>query len=159
MSKRGLTVCLSLGLLLLFCACTSAMAPATGDGPGGVITDTLEDILIHTEQAVYHPGEKEVTIILYDAGKNSYTFDMEYMLQVLDGDRWVDVDKGDTIIWIQATYPLDPGDTAEQSLALSSYTDDIKPGQYRIVKPIHSVEDTEIYYMTAVFTVGRQEGD
>lgn len=150
--KHGGLYSVALCLLLFLCACTGPDA-AMGIDPKDVPIDTLDDVEMYTEQAVYQPGEAEITVIMHNGGQAAYAFDMQYMLQILNGDAWEIVDKGETIVWVDADFVLEPGGTAEQSLALTNYTDDIRPGQYRILKPIYSADKTQAYYIAATFSV------
>jgi hypothetical protein len=149
MTKRIPLAILCLGALLLF----SCSRHAGGDGPNGVVTDTLKEVSVHTEQAVYAAGETEIDIVLYNDGDVPWRFDVSYSLQALGADGWEDVSKGDKIVWIEMSYSLGPRQTAEQSLALTVYVDAIPPGQYRIVKPVYSEDGEREHHLTAVFTV------
>jgi hypothetical protein len=146
MVKRMTAICVSLGLLFLG-ACQR------GDGPGGVRVNTLKNFSVHTDQAVYGSGEKEIEIILNNDTARTWSYDVSYSLQALRSEGWTDVNKGDTVVWIQVIYTIQPGGSAEISVPLTVYIDNIPPGQYRIVKPVMSKDGREKHYICANFLV------
>jgi hypothetical protein len=150
MTKRRLILFLCLNLLWMVFACVSS---AIGDGPGGVHTDTIFGVSVHTEQSNYPSGKSEICIFLQNYTNSTYAFDMEYMLQRKNGKTWEDVKKGETIVWVQAKFMLLPNHSEAQYIALSVYTDRIMPGDYRIVKPIKTPVGAIACYATAMFTV------
>lgn len=91
-------------------------------------------------------SNKFLEILITDNNKDHYGWGVEFKVQEKVDDKWIDLEYiNEDIAWIAIAYEPNENNEIKQKLNIESYYGVLKPGIYRIVKPVYDNGYIDLY--------------
>lgn len=113
------------------------------------------DILITVKDTIITPETQSISMILENKSDIPYMYGNKFTsLEIQINQEWYTIPTKEGVYWTMLAYPLDPHSQVEKVLKLSYYYDKLKPGEYRLVETIGTIEPAgPISYVFTTITV------
>lgn len=114
------------------------------------VSDTM-NISMKTEKTVYPVSSEYIPVIITNNNDREIFFGLDYEIARKEGDKWIPLNTKSVVNSVGIG--IKKGGTHHFNASLFRLVNDIKPGLYKVYKPIGFDGSIEKWYMSAEFTI------